>query len=219
MAGRTRKIISAVMAALMIMTAGGCGSSNKDIPSSADNSRYISETKDNGNVTDGKEYDIDNGGLPYDEETVYNQLFDINNKVEIDVDISDDELAKMQSDYNRYDNMGSKSPIYRKCDLKISITSDGVKNTYIIRNTGIRMKGNTSRTAFYDSNSGVYSLIHFKVNFTETFDDEQYYGGDSDYDLDIDKEKQQNRTFATLDSMEIKWNQTSDSTYVREYYT
>lgn len=94
MAGRTRKIISAVMAALMIMTAGGCGSSNKDIPSSADNSRYISETKDNGNVTDGKEYDIDNGGLPYDEETVYNQLFDINNKVEIDVDISDDELAK-----------------------------------------------------------------------------------------------------------------------------
>lgn len=70
----------------------------------------------------------------------------------------------MQSDYNRYDNMGSKSPIYRKCDLKISITSDGVKNTYIIRNTGIRMKGNTSRTAFYDSNSGVYSLIHFKVD-------------------------------------------------------
>lgn len=218
MAGRTRKIISAVIAALMIMAAGGCGSSNKEIPSSADNSRYISETKDNGNVTDGKEYDIDNGGLPYDEETVYNQLFDINNKVEIDVDISDDELAKMQSDYNRYDNMGSKSPIYRKCDLKISITSDGVKNTYIIRNTGIRMKGNTSRTAFYDSNSGVYSLIHFKVDFTETFDDEQYYGGDSDYDLDIDKEKQQNRTFATLDSMEIKWNQTSDSTYVREYY-
>ena len=175
------------MAALMIMAAGGCGSSNKEIPSSADNSRYISETKDNGNVTDGKEYDIDNGGLPYDEETVYNQLFDINNKVEIDVDISDDELAKMQSDYNRYDNMGSKSPIYRKCDLKISITSDGVKNTYIIRNTGIRMKGNTSRTAFYDSNSGVYSLIHFKVDFTESFDDEQYYGGDSDYDLDIDK--------------------------------
>ena len=66
MAGRTRKIISAVMAALMIMAAGGCGSSNKDIPSSADNSRYISETEDNGNVTDGKEYDIDNGGLPYD---------------------------------------------------------------------------------------------------------------------------------------------------------
>lgn len=54
MAGRTRKIISAVMAALMIMAAGGCGSSNKEIPSSADNSRYISETKDNGNVTDGK---------------------------------------------------------------------------------------------------------------------------------------------------------------------
>lgn len=78
----------------MIMAAGGCGSSNKEIPSSADNSRYVSETKDNGNVTDGREYDIDNGGLPYDEETVYNQLFDINNKVEIDVDISDNELAK-----------------------------------------------------------------------------------------------------------------------------
>lgn len=219
MAGRAKKIISAVMAALMIMVMGGCGSSSKETPTSENSSPYTSETTDNSNVTEGKEYDIDSDKLPYDEETIYNQLFDINNKVEIDVDISDEELAKMQSDYDRYYARGSKSPIYRKCDLKISITSGGVKNTYVIRNTGIRMKGNTSRTAFYDSNSGVYSLIHFKVDFTETFDDELYYGGDSDYPLDIDKEKQKNRTFATLDSMEIKWNQTLDSTYVREYYT
>lgn len=219
MAGRAKKIISAVMAALMIMVMGGCGSSSKETPTSENSSPYTSETTDNSNVTEGKEYDIDSDKLPYDEETIYNQLFDINNKVEIDVDISDEELAKMQSDYDRYAARGSKSPIYRKCDLKISITSGGVKNTYVIRNTGIRMKGNTSRTAFYDSNSGVYSLIHFKVDFTETFDDELYYGGDSDYALDIDKEKQKNRTFATLDSMEIKWNQTLDSTYVREYYT
>ena len=204
MAGRTKKIISAVMAALMITVMGGCGSSSKETPTSENSSPYTSETTDNSNVTEGKEYDIDSDKLPYDEETIYNQLFDINNKVEIDVDISDEELAKMQSDYDRYDARGSKSPIYRKCDLKISITSDGVKNTYVIRNTGIRMKGNTSRTAFYDSNSGVYSLIHFKVDFTETFDDELYYGGDSDYALDIDKEKQKDRTFATLDSMEIK---------------
>ena len=77
MAGRTRKIISAVMAALMITVAGGCGNSNKEIPTSAGNNGYTSETKDNVNVTDEKEYDIDNSSLPYDEETVYNQLFDI----------------------------------------------------------------------------------------------------------------------------------------------
>lgn len=219
MAGRTKKIITTVVAALMVAVMGGCRSSNNANPSPEQSSQYISETTGGNEVIAGREYDIDADRLPYDDETIYSQLFDINNKIEIDVDISDDELAKMQSDYDRYDGRGSKSPIYRKCDLKISITSDGVKNTYIIKNTGIRMKGNTSRTAFYDSNSGIYSLIHFKVDFTETFDDELYYGNDSAYDLGIDIEKQKNRTFASLDSMEIKWNQTLDSTYVREYYT
>jgi DegV family protein with EDD domain len=37
------------------------------------------------------------------------------------------------------------------------------------------MKGNTSRTDFYNEEEGQYNLIHFKIDFQETFDDKDYY--------------------------------------------
>ena len=166
-----------------------------------------------------KVYDIDKDALPYTEEEIYNQLFDINNKIEFNFDISKEELKKMQNDYDRYDKKHSKSPIYRKADLTITITTSGGTNSYLIRNVGVRMKGNTSRTAFYSDSQGIYSLLHLKVNFQETFDDETYYKGDSDYvNLGFDPVKQSKRNFATLNGIETKWNQTDDATYVREYY-
>ena len=166
-----------------------------------------------------KVYDIDKDALPYTEEEIYSQLFDINNKIEFNFDISKEELKKMQNDYDRYDNKHSKSPIYRKADLTITITTSGGTNSYLIRNVGVRMKGNTSRTAFYSDSRGIYSLLHLKVDFQETFDDETYYKGDSDYvNLGFDPVKQSKRNFATLNGIETKWNQTDDATYVREYY-
>ena len=43
-----------------------------------------------------KVYDIDKDALPYTEEEIYSQLFDINNKIEFNFDISKEELKKMQ---------------------------------------------------------------------------------------------------------------------------
>ena len=120
-------------------------------------------------------YDVDNGNLPFTEEELYEQLFDINNKLVIKLDVTKAELAKLQADYSRYSNMGSKSPIYRKADLYITICRSTDEYTYVLKEVGIRMKGNTSRTSFYDSGRGIYNLVHFKLDFQETFDDEAYY--------------------------------------------
>ena len=57
------------------------------------------------------------------------------------------------------------------CDLVITINSD----QYYINEVGIRMKGNTSRSNFYDENSGIYNYIHYKLKFTETFDSTDDY--------------------------------------------
>ena len=138
-------------------------------------------------------YDIDTDTLPYSDEELYSQLFDINNRIDIDIDISDEELQGMQDDYDTYDRNGGKSPVYRTMNLYITIHTEEKVCTYLIRGAGIRMKGNTSRTAFYDSSSGIYNLINFKIDF-----------GD--------------REFATLEKLEMKWNKNDDSTYVREYY-
>ena len=56
-----------------------------------------------------------------EEERLYIRLFDLANKVEIQFHMSDEELAKMQADYEHYSSFGSKSPIYRKADVTVTI--------------------------------------------------------------------------------------------------
>ena len=146
---------------------------------------------------------------------IYNELFDINNKVAIYIDISESELLKIQKDYEEFSSRGSKSPIYRMCDLVITINTD----QYYINEVGIRMKGNTSRTNFYDQNNGIYNYIHYKLKFTETFDDtDDYTDTEIKYweDSALRKERK-NRTFATLEGLELKWNKNMDGTHLRTY--
>jgi len=131
--------------------------------------------------------------LPYSQEEIFAQLFDINNVIKIDIEITDEELMNIQRDYEFYRDKGSKSPIYREASMYITIDSAKDCYTYYIENIGIRMKGNTSRIDFYSEEDGQYNLIHYRVKF---MDDE----------------------FATLDNLELKWNRNDDSTYIREYY-
>ena len=165
-------------------------------------------------------FDIDKDMLPYTQMQIYNQLFDLNNKVELNINISDSELAKIQKDYEYYSSMGSKSPIYRVASVDIKITTAKDSYTYHIEEVGIRMKGNTSRTSFYDKNEGIYNLVHFKLDFQETFDDKDYYGSSAkQWGSDSDaRDARKDRTFATLEKIDIKWNRNNDATFIREYY-
>lgn len=149
----------------------------------------------------------------------YYALFDKDNHISIKLDIQDSELAKLQTDFDHYSARGSKSPIYRMADLYIVITtSDGVKMDFTIPQVGVRMKGNTSRQDFYSHEEGMYNLIHFKVSFSETFDNPLYYGADALTWEENARLERQARTFATLDKIDLRWNRNDDTTYIREGY-
>ena len=156
---------------------------------------------------------------PENEAEIFAQLFDIRNTVALNLDMPASELQKMQEDYRRYDQQGSKSPVYRMADLCITITTpDDETYTYRIKEVGVRMKGNTSRTDFYSPEEGIYNIIHLKLSFQETFDDDDYYGADAKtWDKDARKERK-NRTFATLEKLDLRWNRCDDSTYLKEYF-
>lgn len=178
---------------------------NSNTSKPSDNTQNNNNTSNNtGNVSDAEQ------------EAIYQALFDINSKVSIKIDISDAELLKIQKDYDKYHSMNSKSPIYRVAS-KVTFTINGKK--YEIEDVGIRMKGNTTREDFYNSSSGMYNLVHFRLSFDETFDDTTYYGSQARKWNDADRKQRKKRTFATLNGLEIKWNVNYDQTYVREYYT
>lgn len=148
------------------------------------------------------------------EEQLYNDLFNLGNRVTISLDIPDSEIQKLQDDYVRYGN--GKSPIYRRV-TKMTVT---INNTsYNIYDVGVKMKGNTSRCPVYN-NGDVNSrnLIHLKLSFDEAFDNTSYYGNEAiNWDANLRKQRK-SRTFATLDGLELKWNRNFDGTYVANYY-
>lgn len=150
-----------------------------------------------------------------EEEQLYLELFDPNSVVNVEINISDAELQKIQDDYVKYEKMKSKSPIYRKAD-SVTFTVNGKQ--YTLEEVGVRMKGNMTRTSFF-ANNEMTDLIHFKLDFGETFDDKTYYGADAKVWTDKKERKaRKNRTFATLEKIDLKWNATYDSTYMRQAY-
>lgn len=163
----------------------------------------------------------DLGGFDPDELALFEEFFSYDNHVAIHLDISDSELKKIQEDYDKYSSMNSKSPIYRMADMYVTITKpNGEKLEYMIEQVGVRMKGNTSRTEFYDDERGMYNLVHFKVSFGETFDEVEYYGADAIVWADDEaREERKDRTFATLEKIDIRWNRNDDPTYIRESYS
>ena len=164
-------------------------------------------------------YVVGEDPLPYTDEELYQQLFDPGTKLELELDMSDEELQKLQKDYERYSSMGSKSPIYRLGNLIVTMTTDRGTVSYVIKEVGARMKGNTSRTSFYSEQEGIYQYIHFKLDFQETFDDEDYYGrGFKTWDSEEARDARKNRTFATLEKLELRWNKLYDATYLKESY-
>ncbi len=211
-----KRILAVFMSAVMLAGAAlsGCstddGSSN-NTTNSTDKGQENNDNAISTGITMSEDFQISK-----EDKALYDSLFDIESEIRISIDIPKEELAKIQKDYEHYESFHSKSPIYRMCTMTIEV--NGEKHT--IEEVGIRMKGNTSRRSFYDIGSDtVYDLIHFKVSFTETFDNVEYYGEDAKVWTDEEARKERkDRTFASLDGLELKWNRDVDSTYIRDTY-
>lgn len=134
------------------------------------------------------------------------EFFNIENKVDMNINISSSELNKLDSDYYR----GNKES-YRICDL--DVTYLGLH--FHFEEVGIRQKGNTSRGAILDGNK--INLRHYKLSFEETFDDD-YTDTPKTWASSEAKEVREDRNFFGVDKIDIRWNRNEDKTYLKEYY-
>lgn len=206
-----KKIMTLAMVVAMSVGVVGCNgeegqSGTEDVENSSDKN-FISVVP----VEQSEDFEISD-----EDKALYDSLFAIDSKIKVSIDMEEEELEKLQEDYEEYNEFNSKSPIYRKCNLTIDINGE----RYVIEEVGIRMKGNTSRRDFYDlDKGGVYNPLHFKFSFTQTFDNEEYYGEDAKvWESEATRQERKDRTFASLKGFEMKWNRDTDGTYLREIY-
>ncbi len=217
-----KRLTNLIFIFILILSIVGCSTGTPPSPDQGGDSNDIYD--ESGDGDSGGDSDItDNppsAAHPKEEIEIFNELFDTKNHIYIHLDITSSELKKIQQDYEKYSAMGSKSPIYRMADMTIKITKpDGSTTERTIEQVGVRMKGNTSRTSFYSDSDGMYNLIHFKISFGETFDDAAYYGDDAlSWPDSAARKERKDRTFATLEKIDMKWNRNDDATYIRESY-
>ncbi|MDY6094048.1 MAG: CotH kinase family protein, partial [Candidatus Enteromonas sp.] len=127
-------------------------------------------------------------------------------------------MSDYQSDQKKYDD------VYLPAE--VSIRFEG--KDYVYPDAGVRMKGNTSRRKIYDEDGVVANLVHFKVTFKETFDDDIYsdellQGFARDWSEDADGRKaRKKRNFLGLSKLDLKYVTRNTSTggdcILREIY-
>ena len=201
---------------IVILSLSAC-SDNEQYPTTINPSINNAEAiKPVGNISGNKDYFDEKNTIEF-----YDDLFDLNNKIELNFNISAEELYKIEKDYEKYPH--TKCNIYRRIDsFEITITyPSGRVITNSISDVGIRMKGNTTRHAFVDNSGKMFSFSHFAISFQETFDDELDYKSDEriTWNKDLDRENRKNRTFFGLRGLELKFNAEGDLSYTRDIYT
>ncbi len=185
--------------------------------SSKDENSSSSIEKRNENLFKFNEPNFETRKIENINEITSDDLFNLGNKVEISISISDAELNKLQDDYET----GYKSEIYRVADL-VSIKLTNYENafTWEYKNVGIRQKGNTSRDDVF-VNDEINTKNHFKLSFDETFSDTEKYSSSFIEEMKekMNGESYEDRDFLGLDGLDFKWNRNEDTTYIKEIYS
>lgn len=146
------------------------------------------------------------------DEVTMDDFFNLGNRIDIKINISNEELKKLQADYDT----GYKSEIYRLASkVVITLTNFGNKYTWEYENVGIRQKGNTSRIPIYNGNGNI-NLNHYKLSFDETFSDPAMYN--SNFINKYQNLEYSNREFLGMSGLDFKWNKNYDETHIKEVY-
>ena len=234
-----KKLLKALLCCFIMLTLTACSVDNKTSSSTSP------EDSSSTNVTTDIEVDpIENSSATYtkikfgdqfsvtnykfyedysqEEKELYYKLWQPTTKISIKVDIEPSELYKIQQAYEDYKstNDKTKADTYRRCNL--TITVDGVD--YFYEEVGIRMRGNTSRRDFANSDGTMFNYVHFRFDLTETFDGDEYAAGSWGNDIyhewtdQTARDLRKDRTFATMEKFFYKWNKNYDQTYIREVY-
>lgn len=153
------------------------------------------------------------------EEVTFHDLFNLNNKVEITLDVDREEMQKINDD-NVYggDFDSIKPETYHLAKKFTLVLHNGDKDfTWEFENVGIRQKGNTSRKPIFRDNGDIYNKNHFKISFDETFRDTSMY--DEAFISEHGNKAYKDRELLGLSGLDIKWNKIDDSTHLKEIYS
>ncbi len=147
----------------------------------------------------------------------YNDFFNHGNDVEVIVKFTN-EVAKKTNDYGKHGSW-LKQEMYHPCNVTININGE---QRFYAEESGIRLKGNLSKERdpdFVNSNGELQYNSHFKVNFSETFDDAK----DNDYythtwESSEARSERKDRKFGGMKKLDFKWNRNEDQTFTKEAY-
>ena len=147
------------------------------------------------------------------------EFFEPDSKVEIELDFTNESITHLRDYADGHSGNANfeQNEMYHPCTAKIVING---KET-VFEECGARMRGNTSRNLNFVNNEGYFdinNLCHFKLNFSQTFDDPTFYYF---HDWTGDEEGYQERDDRKLGGMkkiDLKWNKNLDNTFTKEGY-
>lgn len=143
---------------------------------------------------------------------LYEELYDTKSKVEVYLNFTNNAIYKLA----KYSSDEVKKEMYHPCDITFELNG----RRYEYEESGVRMKGNTSRDDNFVLEDGtIQGLVHFKISFKETFDDVE----DNDYyirtwDDDNARKQRKDREFADQQKLDLKWNKSEDKTFTKQIY-
>ena len=104
---------------------------------------------------------------------------------------------------NEFGNDNTRRDVYHKVAVDIEVTPlNQPVQTYSFPIAGVRMKGNTSRTDFVESDGLIRDFAHFKIDFKS----------------DISDGYAPNDYFFGMTQLDMKWNRNLDHTHIRQLY-
>ena len=211
---KEKRKLSLFLSPVYIFVLCGCNLKNISV---------ISSNDINGNSSDGlsTSQSIEGGGDPATiNSEEYNNFWNPGTPKYLDISMSQ-EAANFMNSHQTNHNDSTYHDYYVPCTLKLTV--NGVLETY--EEVGIRVKGNMSRANFLvDNHFSLDSLVHFKLSFKQTFDDEEYTTitplqafKKTWEDTDARKERK-NRTLYGMEKIDIKWNRNNDLSKSKQSY-
>ena len=150
----------------------------------------------------------------------YKEFWDNKSEIKLKIVLAE-EAADFINNYQYNHDDSTYFDYYVPCDVEIVV--NGVKRTF--EEVGIRQKGNMSRRHLLtDGKLSLDSLVHFKLNFKETFDDEEYdtipelKKFKSTWDDDADRKARKARRLFDMEKIDIKWNRNDDQSKSKQAY-
>ena len=214
-----------------ILALTGCSLINilpsSDSSEDGDNSSSALSSSENGSTSSS------NGSISeeippiaYDENVVlestaeYEQFWNPATSLHFNITMSQ-EAADFINTYQSNHDDSTYHDYYVPCTFTYIINGE----EHVMEEVGIRQKGNMSRTQMLvDNNFSLDKLCHFKLNFKETFDDDEYSTipqlepFKKVWDDSSARKVRKNRRLFDMEKLDIKWNRNDDETKAKQAY-